>query len=390
MTKDKDLIYKYLNKILSSRHFVKSKISCDLLLYLVEASLSNKNLKEYTIGIELFGKKYDNESKQDSNIRVYIHTVRKKLKAYYETEGSKDQLIFVIEKGKYQVRFDPAKAHRKPKKNIFLIPFLVTLTTLVIVSVIFFNRTNNTSNKWANLPIWQDFADTDKNTLLVLGDYFVFNGILPTGNTGIYRDFSINSEVDYEYLLDKKPELVQSLSKSNLTYLSKMAVYCQSNIYKVFAQTGASIDVKLSSDIQPEDLKENNIIFVGNYKNMGIFENIVKEMSFSFGISSSSKQFIFSSDPCSELFEPKQNNSKATDYALLIYTEGFSNNRLLFFLSTQDIGNISTVNQFTDIEYFKQFTDEHNPQINFGNFKALYQVEGINKTDLSFDLIRVE
>ena len=390
MTTDTSLINKYLNKIVESRHFVKSRISCDLLIYLVEASLKGKNPKEYTIGIELFGKKYDDDSKPDSNIRVYIHTVRKKLKDYYENEGSKDPVIFVIEKGKYKVRFDSPKEHRKPIKNVFLIPFIISFVALVIVSSFMVNSLQKKNNPWKDLPLWQNFAENEKNTLLVLGDYFVFNGVLPTGNIGVYRDFSINSEVEYEHLLDKNPELIQTLSKSNLTYLSKMAVYCQSNIHKVFTQTGASIDVKLSSDIQPDDLKENNIIFVGNYKNMGIFENIVKEMGFSFGISSASKQFIFSNDPCAEVFEPGTNNYKETDYALVINTEGFSNNRFLFFLSTQDIGNISVVNQLTNIEYLKQFAKDNLQSINTNDFRALYQVEGINKTDLSFELIRVE
>lgn len=117
MTIDNNLINKYLEKILISRHFNKSKISCDLLSYLVNASLTGKNPKEFTIGIELFGKKY-NDSKQDSNIRVYIHNVRKKLKDYYVEDGKKDPVIFEIEKGKYRVNFISRKEIKSTKKEI--------------------------------------------------------------------------------------------------------------------------------------------------------------------------------------------------------------------------------------------------------------------------------
>lgn len=389
MTKDIQLINKYLKKITESRHFVKSRISCDLLVYLTKASLEGKNPKEYTIGVELFGKKYDDDQKPDSNIRVYIHHVRKKLKDYYEDEGKKDPILFVIEKGKYHVRFDPPQKYRKPAKNRFLIPFLISFGALAVVSILLVNSGEKES-VWKNLPIWQDFADTEKSTLLVLGDYFVFNGILPTGNTGIYRDFSINSEVDYEYLLDKNPELVQTLSKSNLTYLSKMAAFCQNDIYRVFAQTGGNIEVKLLSDIQPTDMKEHHIIFVGNYKNMGIFENIIREMNFSFSVADASIQHIVSNDPCAEIYEAQNVSLKEEDYALVIHTSGYTNNRFLFLLSTQDIGNISTVSQLTNPDYLKQFVEEHLRDLNQKDFKALYKVEGINKTDLSFELIRVE
>ncbi len=390
MTNDKNLIYKYLKKITSSRHFVKSKIGCDLLTYLTEASLEGKNPKEFTIGVELFGKKYEDADKQDSNIRVYIHNVRKKLKDYYAAEGKKDPVIFVVEKGKYHVRFDSPKDHRKPVRYVFLIPFLVSFATLLVVGFLFLKHSSQNKTPWKDLPVWQDFAENEKPTLLVLGDYFVFSGQLPTGSVGIYRDFNINSEVEYEHLLDKNPELIHSLSKSNLTYLSKMAAFCQSHIYKVFAQTGAPIHVKLSSDLQPDDLKNNNIIFVGNYKNMGLFENVVQDLDFSFGIFSSGRQFIFADDQNAEIYRPANDNSKQIDYALVINTEGYTGNRFLLFLSTQDIGNISVVDQLTNPDYLATLLNEKLKQLDPDNFKALYKVQGINKTDLSFELIRVE
>ena len=300
-------------------------------------------------------------------------------------------MIFVIEKGKYNVRFDSPKDHKKPVKYVFLVPFLVSFAALIVVGAMLISSFSSTKeeNVWQGLPIWQNFAKNGKKTMLVLGDYFVFNGLLPTGNAGVYRDFSINSEVEYEHLLDKNPELVQVLSKSNLTYLSKMAVFCQSNIYKVFAQTGGEIDVKLSSDVQPDDLKEYNIIFVGNYKNMGIFENVVNDLNFSFGVSTATRQFIFSTDPCAEIFEAENTTNKENDYALVIHTKGFSDNHFLFFLSAQDIGNIAVVNQLTDPSYLGQFASD-NLKDKEDDFKALFEVEGIDKTDLACKLIRVE
>ena len=91
----------------------------------------------------------------------------------------------------------------------------------------------------------QEFADNGKETLLVLGDYFVFSGILPTGNGGIYRDFSINSAKDFEKLLNENPELVKVLSRSNLTYLSKMAVFCESDIQRAFCPDGSQSHSKI-------------------------------------------------------------------------------------------------------------------------------------------------
>lgn len=361
-----------------------------MLEYLVLASIEGKNPKEYTIGVELFGKKYEDENKSDSNIRVYIHNVRKKLKDYYNDEGNKDQVVFEIDRGKYHVSFKSRKEYAGNKQRSYFIPFLATLILFLVTFFLFIFKEKEPKPVWKDLPVWQEFADNDLKTLLVLGDYYVFQGMLPTGKIGIYRDFSINSEVEYEHLLDKKPELVKLLSKSNLTYLSKMAAFCESDIYQVFAQTGGEIEVKLLSDVQPTDLKNYNIILVSNFKNMGIFENIIQKMNFSFGISNTSIPYIISNDPCAQIYEARNDYLKEEDYALVIHAGGYSNNRYLFFLSSQDIGNISTVKQFTQTEYMRHFREEYLNQINAVDFKALYKVEGINKTDLSFELIRFE
>ncbi len=390
MNFDKDLISRQLKKIIESRHFCKSRISCDLLEYLINATLEEKSPKEFTIGIELFGKKYGEETKPDANIRVYIHNLRKKLDDYYKDEGSKDPLVFEIEKGKYKVSFISRKDIKLKKQRSYFYPFLISLLLLSGTIYLYLNSERKESNPWGDLPVWQDFADDNKKNMLVLGDYFVFSGLLPTGNVGIYRDFSINSEVEYEHLLDKNPELVQSLTKSPLTYLSKMAAFCQNNIQKVFAKTGTEIVVKLSSDIQPTDLKEYNIIFIGNYKNLGLFDNIVRELHFGFGISSGSSQYIFPSDPCAEVYAPENDNLKQTDYSLVIYTEGYNKNRYLFFLCTQDIGNISTVGQMTNPGFMEQFSKNQLKPLGKEYFKALFKVDGINKTDLSFELLKVE
>jgi hypothetical protein len=169
-----------------------------------------------------------------------------------------------------------------------------------------------------------------------------------------------------------------------------MAVFCESDIYEVFTETGAPITVKLLSDVQPSDLKSNNVIFIGNYKNMGILENVIREMKFSFGVANASVQYIFSNDPCARIYEAPNHNLTEEDFALVIHAPGYAGNRFLFFLSSQDIGNISTVSQLTNAAYLNQFVQKQLKPLNKTDFKALYKVEGINKTDLSFELLRVE
>ena len=112
---ERDEIHQQLRKITESEIFSRSGINVNLLLLLVKATLDKEKLKEAAIGTELFGKSYD-PVKNDTKVRVYVHNLRKKLAAYYETEGKKDPIIFEIEKGQYWITFAErvrVKNHRK-------------------------------------------------------------------------------------------------------------------------------------------------------------------------------------------------------------------------------------------------------------------------------------
>lgn len=71
---------------------------------------SAEGLKEYTIGVEAFGRKQDFDPKTDPIVRVQIHRLRQKLKEYYDAEGSHDPILIEIPKGHYLPSFEALTA----------------------------------------------------------------------------------------------------------------------------------------------------------------------------------------------------------------------------------------------------------------------------------------
>ena len=63
-------------------------------------------LKEYTIGVEAFGRPHDFDPKTDTIVRVQIHRLRQKLTEYYEADGSRDPILVEIPKGHYLPSFE--------------------------------------------------------------------------------------------------------------------------------------------------------------------------------------------------------------------------------------------------------------------------------------------
>ena len=58
-------------------------------------------LKESTIGVEVYGRRPDYDPKLDSTVRNEVMRLRARLSKYYSTEGSQDPLVIELPKGGY-------------------------------------------------------------------------------------------------------------------------------------------------------------------------------------------------------------------------------------------------------------------------------------------------
>lgn len=98
-----------VQQILQSVSFRNSTTLQQLLEYLTKRSLEGgpEQLKEYTIGVEAFGRSTDFDPKTDTIVRVQIHRLRQKLKEYYDGEGRLDTILVEIPKGHYLPTFEP-------------------------------------------------------------------------------------------------------------------------------------------------------------------------------------------------------------------------------------------------------------------------------------------
>ena len=75
--------------------------------YIVLETLSKReqNIKEYTIGTQVYGRRASFNPKQDSIVRVEAVKLRARLKQYYAYHGSSDQLVICVPKGGYVPEF---------------------------------------------------------------------------------------------------------------------------------------------------------------------------------------------------------------------------------------------------------------------------------------------
>jgi hypothetical protein len=96
-----------IDKLVNSQVLHGSESLCKLLRYLAEHALDHpgSSLKEYQIATEVFGRPHDFDPQHDSTIRVQAGRLRLKLAEYYSTEGAEDNLVVEVPKGTYVVSF---------------------------------------------------------------------------------------------------------------------------------------------------------------------------------------------------------------------------------------------------------------------------------------------
>ncbi len=104
--------------ITGSKRFRHSRSLVRFLEFVVEETLDGRgeNLKEYVLGVQVFGRGAAFDSKADTIVRVQAGNLRAKLADYYREEGRGDRLIVELPKGSYVPAF--RLAPREPQVSM--------------------------------------------------------------------------------------------------------------------------------------------------------------------------------------------------------------------------------------------------------------------------------
>ncbi|MGA2074319.1 MAG: hypothetical protein ABSH52_12530 [Terriglobia bacterium] len=92
-----------LDRILASAQFRSSERLCRFLQFIVLRALDGEGdqLKEYRLGVEVFGRPSSYDPRLDPVVRLEARRLRAKLQAYYQAEGQQDPLRIEVPKGRY-------------------------------------------------------------------------------------------------------------------------------------------------------------------------------------------------------------------------------------------------------------------------------------------------
>jgi TolB-like protein len=194
---DENAIKAELERILSSAHFARSERLSKLLRFLVERHLEGKEdeLKESLVGVEVFGRKPDYNTKLDSTVRTEAARIRARLSKYYANEGSRDPLVIELPKGGYVPRYRqpelPGSVRPAPKR-LWLGAVLVGLILIATVIGGWWAHRNNAPLRIAVLPLVNLNRDSSNDYLAdgltseIIRDLSIIDGLTVRSQTSSF------------------------------------------------------------------------------------------------------------------------------------------------------------------------------------------------------------
>lgn len=385
---DNQLIEKYLKKICEDRSFEKSPRNVRLLKFLVEKAITAEDVNEYIVGLELFEQNYNPEG-NDSKVRVYMYNLRKKLEEYYKQSGIEDELKFVLKKGQYNLEFDyqneqtptPVKNdRRKSVKNWSKGAVAAVAVVAVLLAAHWFSK--NADN---DLYCWQAFFDKNADNICVMADQtMVYHYI--DGKKVPRILFGVNNENDFIRYIKENPN--DTIQLADYTLFSKMAPFSVQRLTQWFASNKSNFSLRLETRFQTDELRENNILYIGQYKTMDTSNALFLKNSKKFGASSNLNGFILNKNGKEKRFLAHSENNVRTEYAMVSFMKLESGRVALYFVSNNDIGVMATVNNFTKKEWLEDFYK--NLPADSEYFNALFEVSGLGRTEIECELVELE
>ncbi len=107
-----------LDRLLTSGGFANADRMSGFLRYVVERAIAGESdqVKEYVIGVAVFGRDEQYDPRLDSIVRVEARRLRTKLDEYYASDGRTDPIVISVPRGSYTPTFErrPAPAPPSP------------------------------------------------------------------------------------------------------------------------------------------------------------------------------------------------------------------------------------------------------------------------------------
>lgn len=380
----------------------------ELFDFLASRSADSRPPKEAEIALAVFGKADSEALRDDPVARVYIHRLRKRLDDFYLRQGMPSGVRLDIPKGDYrivcvtpqeatlavddgipEVANDDAgssKPSRKRRWGLIAAAFGAVLIGGNVAAWALLANKPEAAAQLADAGIWTDIANSNRPLLIVVGDYYMFGEYEERVKLKrLVRDFAINSKEDLVHSQRDNPGGFDQYSDVAMQYLPASAAYALADLAPVLRE-GRQVQVMLASELTPDRLKSDDIIYVGLLSGMGKLRDPVFSQS-RFQIGESYDQIIDRKTGkmyTSEAFLAAPSDQMYRDYGFFSTFEGPGGNRILILSGSRDTAVMGVAEALTQIDRLEKVEKKTGGE---KDFEALFEVKGQKHVNLEAQVL---
>jgi hypothetical protein len=262
---EREAVQQELEAILSSYHFRGSKRYPALLQYVVDAALEKRtgDLKERTLGIEVFGRDPGYDTNADPVVRVSAGEVRKRIAQYYHENGDASRVQIELPLGSYSPEFvprspgaagsdaapvrltssvRPTRTHRSPMRDIFFILAGALLVGAAIAGYLY-HQASQTGVAAAKM-LWDPVVQASRPVLIVVGTSHP-DRMVPENDQTTFGDHMSNP----------------------YHHVSVSSAIALASLGGVLHQRGKDYEIKEAPETSLTDIRSRSLILVGAMNN---------------------------------------------------------------------------------------------------------------------------
>lgn len=378
----------------------------ELFDFLALRSAEGRPPKEAEIALAVFGKSDVEAMRDDPVARVYIHRLRKRLDEFYMRNGTPAGVRLDIPKGDYRIvgvnpyAADPTDAETPAAVEMVAVPARRKMSWGVIAACVavlaiggnivawsmLAGRPAGAVQRLADTGIWSEIAGSNRPLLIVVGDYYMFGEyedrvVLKR----LIRDFAINNKEDLVSAQRGDPDSIETYSDVAMQYLPASAAFALADLAPLLRE-GRDVQVTLASELTPDRMKTNDIIYVGLLSGLGPLRDPVFSSS-RFALGASYDQIVDRKSGKtynSEAFLAAPGDQMYRDYGFFSSFEGPTGNRIAILSGSRDTAVMGVAEAVTQLDRLAR-VERKTPSE--GDFEALFEVKGQKHVNLEAQVV---
>lgn len=267
-----------LDRLLASETLRASESLRRLLGYLGQAYIAgtSKQLKEYSIGRDVMSKPEDYDPRVDASVRVQVGKLRQRIEQYYREEGTSARARITLPKGHFELGFEPrADSGGQAAGGNQLWQRATAALALVAAAALIWGAAGwrragqpaAAADTWPRemREFWGPFLDSPKPMMVVLG-----SPLFVRFHHHYFRNPWANEwgEVEKAVPLDELRKLLNSPTPPSETrrWTPLGEALAAFRLASVLAPVKRDVVLKRSTRLAWEDVKTNNMVFLGPRK----------------------------------------------------------------------------------------------------------------------------